>query len=225
MIWNNWNNIKWLFSNYCCCCSVPSHVRLFATPWTAACQASLALTISWSLPKFMFIASVKPFSLVILWHSLLLPSIFPSIRDFSSELSDGQKTGASSSVSVLPVNIQTWSPLRLTGLISLLSKGLSEIFSSTTLKESILLHSAFFVVQFSQPYVTTGKTIALTIRTFVGRVIMFLLFNTLSRFAICFLPRSHHLLIPWLQSPSTVILEPKKRKSWLPPFPLLFAMQ
>ena len=68
------------------------------------------------------------------------------------------------------------------------------------------------MVQLSQPYVTTGKTIALTIRTFVGRVIMFLLFNTLSRFAICFLPRSHHLLIPWLQSPSTVILEPKKKK-------------
>ena len=79
-------------------------------------------------------------------------------------------------------------------------------------KASIIPHTAFFMVQFSQPYVTTGKTIALTIRTFVGRVIMFLLFNTLSRFAICFLPRSNHL-IPWLQSPSIVISEPKKRKS------------
>ena len=101
---------------------------------------------------------------------------------------------------------------------------LRSLLKQRSSKASIIPHSAFFMVQLSQPYVTTGKTIALTIRTFVGRVIMFLLFNTLSRFAICFLPRSHHLLIPWLQSPSTVILEPKKRKSWLPPFPLLFAM-
>ena len=79
-------------------------------------------------------------------------------------------------------------------------------------KASILWHSAFFPVQLSRPYVTTGKTIALTIRTFVSSV-MSLLFNTLSRFVIAFLPRSNHLLISWLQSPSTVILEPKKRKS------------
>ena len=106
------------------------------------------------------------------------------------------------------MSIQGWSPLRLTGLISLLSKGLSGVFSSTTVWRC----SAFFTVQLSQPYVTTGKTIALTIRTSVGRV-MSLLCNTLSRFVIAFLPRSNRLLISWLQSPSAVILEPKKRKS------------
>ena len=114
----------------------PSHVQLFATPWTAARQASLSLTISQSLPKFMFIAWVMQSSHLILWHPLiLLLLIFPSIRDFSMSrllASDDQNTGASASASVLPVNIQGWSPLRLTGLTSLLSKGLSGVFSSTT---------------------------------------------------------------------------------------------
>ena len=92
-------------------------------------------------------------------------------------------------------------------------------------KASVLWRSAFFMVQLSQPYVTTGKTIALTVWTFVSRV-MSLFFNTLSRFVIAFFPRSKHLLISWLQSPSALILEPKKRKSsLLPPFPLLFAMK
>ena len=112
---------------------VPSCVQLFVTPWTEAHQASLFLTISQSLPKFMFFASVMPSSNLILWCPLLfLPSIFPSIRDFSIELSvsDNQNPGASASV--LPVNIQSWSPLKLTGLISLLSKGLSRVFSKTT---------------------------------------------------------------------------------------------
>ena len=92
-----------------------------------------------------------------------------------------------------------------TGLISLLSKGLSRVSSSTTV-------SAFFMVQLSNPYMTTGKTIALSIWTFVSKV-MSLLFNMLSRFVIVFLPRSKYLLISWLQSSSTVILEPKKIKS------------
>ena len=93
-------------------------------------------------------------------------------------------------------------------------------------KASILQHSAFFTVQLSQPYVTTGKTIiALTVWTFVSRV-MSLLFNTLSKFVIAFLPRSNRLLISWLQSPSTVILQTKKRKLvTVSPFPLLFAMK
>ena len=81
-----------------------------------------------------------------------------------------------------------------------------------SLKASILWHSAFFMVQLSQLYVTTGKTIALTIQTLVSRV-MSLLFNTLSRFVMAFLPRSNHLLVSWLQSPSTVIIESKKKKS------------
>ena len=106
------------------------------SPWTAACQASLSLTISWSLPKFMFIYSMMPSSHLILWHPFLfLSSIFPSIRDLTISYhlcaSDDQNTGASASASVLPVNIQCWSPLISKGLISLLSQGLSGVFSST----------------------------------------------------------------------------------------------
>ena len=91
-------------------------------------------------------------------------------------------------------------------------------------KTSIIWHSAFFIVQLSHIYVTTGKTIALTIETFVGKV-MSLLFNMLSRLAIAFLPRSKHLLISWLQSPSAVILEPKKIKSVTVSIVSLFAME
>ena len=130
-------------------------------------------------------------------------------------VSGDQNIVASASVSVFPVNIQDWFSLRLTGLISLLSKGLSGVFSSTTnhsLKATILWRSAFFMVQLSQLYVTTEKTITLTIWTCAGRV-MSLLFNTMSRLVIAFLPRSNHFLISWLQSPSTGILEPKERKS------------
>ena len=121
--------------------------------------------------------------------------------------SDDQNTGASTLV--LPVNIQGLSLLRLTGWVFLLSRDLLRHHSS---KASILWRSAFFMVHLSQLYVTTGKTIALTIQTFVGRV-MSLLFNTLSRLVITFLPRSNRLMISWLQSQSVVILEPKKRKS------------
>ena len=187
----------------------PSHVRLFATPWTASCQASLSLTISQSLPKF--IASVMPSSHLILWYPLLL--LFPASESFPVSwlfASDDQNTGASSSV--LPVSIQGWSPLRLTGLISLLSKGLLGVFSSTAVRR----HQFFGVLpslrSSSHNYVTTGKTAALTIRTFVSRAAS-LLTNTLSRFVITFLPRSNRLLISWLQSLSSVILEPMKRKS------------
>ena len=116
-------------------------------------------------------------------------------------------TGASALASVLPMNIQDWFPLGLTGLISLQSKGLSRIYSNTTIQsinslEILLLH----------PYTTTGKTIALTIQTFVCKV-MSLHFNMLSRFVIVFLPRTKHLLISWLKSPSAVIWDPKKIKS------------
>ena len=99
-----------------------------------------------------------------------------------------------------------------TDLISLLSKGLSRVFSSTSLKASILWHSAFFMVQLSHPYMTPGKTIVLTTWTFVSKMTS-LLFNRLSRLVIAFLPRSKYLLISWLQSPSVVILETKKIKS------------
>ena len=125
--------------------------------------------------------------------------------------SGGQSIGASASASVLPMNIQNWFPLGWTSLISLQSKGLSRVFSNTTVQKH-LQHSAFFIVQLSHLYVTTGKTIALTQWTIVGKV-LFLLFNMLSRFVIDFLPRSKRLLISWLQSPSAMILEPKKIKS------------
>ena len=114
--------------------------------------------------------------------------------------------------SVPPMNIQGWFPLGWTGLISLLTKGLSRVFSSTTWTASVSQRSALFMVQLSDPYMTTGKTIALTIWTFVSKI-MSQLFNTLYRFVIVFLPRSKRLLISWLQSLSTVILEPKKIRS------------
>ena len=128
---------------------------------------------------------------------LLLPSIFPSIRSFQmSQLfaSGGSSIGASASASVLPMNIQGWFPLGLTSLISLLSKGLSRVFSSTTIWKQMQFESkfhcsAFFMVQVSHPYMTTGKAIALTRQTFVGKI-MSLLFNMLSKLVIAFLPRS-----------------------------------
>ena len=111
------------------------------------------------------------------------------------------------------MNIQGLFPLVLTGLISLLSKGLSRVFSSTIVRRHQFFGTqVFFIAQLSHPYVTTGKTISLTIQIFVGKV-MSLLFNVLSRFVIAFLPRNKYLLISWLQSLSRVILEPKKMKS------------
>ena len=128
--------------------------------------------------------------------------------------SGAQSIGVSASASVLPMNIQDWFPLGLIGWISLQSKGLSRVFSSPTVQKHqlILQCSVFFMVRLSHPYMTTGKTIALTRQTFVSKA-MPLLFNILSRFVIAFLPRSKHLLISWLQSLSAVILEPKKEKS------------
>ena len=135
---------------------LPSQVGLFETPWTAACQASLYLTISQNLPKFMFTASVMLSSYLILWYPLLLlPLIFPSIRDFSSESSvhiRDQNTGTSVLPSVPPVNIKGWSPLIFTGLISLLSKRLSKVFSRITFFEDI--NSLVFCLLYS-PALTT----------------------------------------------------------------------
>ena len=127
---------------------------------------------------------------------------FPASGSFQmSQLfaSGGQSTGASASVSVLPMNIQDWFPLGLTCWISLQSKGLSKEFSPTPQFKSINFFqcSAFFMVQLSHPYMTTGKTIALTTQTFVSNV-MSLLFNMLPRFVIAFLPRIKNLLISWL---------------------------
>ena len=156
------------------------------------------------------------------------PTISSSVVPFSSHLqsfptsgsfemsqffaSGGQSIGVSASTSVLPMNIQDWFPLGWTGWISLQPKGLSRVFSNTTVQKHQFFGAVFFIVQLSHPYTTMGKTIALTRGTFFGKV-MSLLFNMLPRLIIAFLPRSKRLLISWLQSPSAVILEPKKIKS------------
>ena len=153
-----------------------------------------------------------PSNHLILCHPpLFLPSIFPNIRFYSNE-SVCISTGASASASVLSMNTQDGCPLGWTGWVSLQSKGLSRVFSSTTVQKD-----QFFSAQpssWSNYHIctTTRKNIALTRWTFVGKVIS-LLFNTVSRLVIAFLPRRKHLLISWLQSLSTVILEPKKVKS------------
>ena len=123
-----------------------------------------------------------------------------------------QSIGVSASALVLPMNTQDWSPSGWTGWISLQSNGLSRVFSNTTVQKHQFFGAQLSSVQLSHTYVTTGKTIALTRQTFVGEVVS-LLFNMLSRLVITFLLRSKHLLMSWLQSPSAVILEPKKIKS------------
>ena len=126
--------------------------------------------------------------------------------------SGGQSTGISASTSVLPMNTQDRSPLGWTSWISLQSKGLSRVFSNIAVQKYPFFGAQVSLVQLSRPYMTSGKTIALTTQTFVGKVIS-LLFNIRSRLVITFLPRSKRLLISWLQSPSAGILEPQKIKS------------
>ena len=174
-----------------------SRVLLFVTSWTAAHQASLSITNSQSLPKLMSIESVIPSNHLILCHPLLLlPSIFPSIRIFSDEsvLHIRWLKYWSFSFSISPSNEHP-------GLISfsvdwldlLAVQGtLKSLLQHHSLKASIVWCSAFFIVRLSHPYMTAGKTIALTRQTFVGKV-MSLLFNMLSRLVITFLPRSKRL--------------------------------
>ena len=193
-----------------------NHVWLFATPWTAARLASLSITNFRSPPKPMSIELMMPSNHLILCHPLfLLPSMFSSIRVFQMSwllTSGGQSIGVSASASVLPKNTQGWSPLGWTGWICLQSKGPSKsLLQHHSSKTSILQCLAFFIVQLSHPYMTTGKTIALTRWTFLDKG-MSLLFNMLSRLVITFLPRSKCPLTSWLQSPSAVILEPRKIK-------------
>ena len=158
----------------------------------------------------------------------LLPSIFPSIRVFSTELalqirwpkywSFSFTISPSSEYSRLISHRIDWFDLAVQGIL----KSLLQHHNS---KASIVQRSAFFMVQLSHPYMTSGKTIVLTIRTFVGKV-MSLLFNMQSRFVVAFLPRSKRLLISWLWSLSTVILETRKIESvTVSIFPLLFAMR
>ena len=177
----------------------------------------------------MFIESVMPSNHLILCRPLLLlPSILPASGSFPmSQLSasGGQSIG-SFSFSISPSNEHPGLiSFRMDWLDLLAVQGtLKSLLQHRSSKASILRHSAFFTVQLSHPYMTARKTIALTRRTSVGKV-MSLLFNMLSRLIITFLPRSKCLLISWLQSPSAVILEPPKIKSLFPLFPHLFAMK
>ena len=194
-----------------------SRVRLFATPWIAARQASLSITNSRSPLRLTSIELVMPSNHLILCNPLLLPSsIILSIRAFSHESSVHIRWPKywSFSFNISPSN-------EYSGLISFRVDWLDLIAVQGTPKSllqhhsskaSILQCSAFFTVQLSYPYMTTGKTIALTRRAFVDKV-MSLLFNMLSMLVITFLPRSKCLLISWLQSPFAVILDPKKIKS------------
>ena len=177
------------------------------------------LPVHHQIPEFTKLTStesVMPSNHLILCRPLLLPSIFPSVRVFSNE-------------SALPIRwSKYWSfsfnispPNECSGLISFrmdwldllaVQRTLKSLLQHHSSKASVLRLSAFFTIQLSHPYMATGKTIALTRQTFVGKV-MSLLLNMLSRLVITFLPRSKHLLISWLQLPSAVILEPPKIKS------------
>ena len=179
-----------------------SRVPLFATPWTATRQASLSITIPRSLLKLMSTESVMPSNHLILCRPLFfLPSIFPSIRVFSNKWVRPIRWPKywNFNFNISPSNEHS-------GLISFRMDWLDIFAVQGTLKSllqhhssraSILRHSAFFIVQLLHPYMTTGKTIALTRQIFVGKV-MSLLFNMLSRLVITFLPRSKCLLISWL---------------------------
>ena len=228
----NWFQIgKGVHQSYICChsayltymwvqfSSVQSlcHVWPFVTPQTTARQASLSINNSWGLPKSMFIESVMPSNHHILCCPfLLLLSIFPNMRVFSHESSLHIRWPKywSFSFSISPFNEYPGLISFRMGWLDLLAvqgtqKSLLQYHSS---KVSIHWHSTFFIVQLSHLYLTTEKTITLTRWTFVEKV-MSLLFNMLSRLVITFLPRSKLLLISLLQSPSAVILEPRKIKS------------
>ena len=197
--------------------SLVPQLCLTLTPWTLARQASLSITNSLSLLKLMSIESVMSSNHLILYQPLLLPpSVFLSIRVVSNESVFCIRWPKywSFSFSISPSNEHPGLvSFRMDWLDLLVQGTLKSLLQHHSSKASSLRHSAFFIVQVSHQYLTTGKkTIALTRRTFVGKV-MSLLFNMLSGLAIAFLPRSKCLLILWLQSPSAVILEPKKIKS------------
>ena len=194
-----------------------SCVWLFATPWITAHQASLS-TSTWSSLRLMSIESVMQSSHLILCHPLLLlPPIPPSIRVFSNE-----STLRTTWPKYWSFSFSIISSKEIPRLISFrmdwfdlhaVQGTLKSLLQHHSPKASILQCSAFFTVQLSHPYMTTGKTITLTRWTFVGKV-MSLLLNMLSRLVITFFPRSKRLLISWLQLPSAVILEPPLNKIW-----------
>ena len=187
-----------------------SCVQLYVTPWTAVHQTSLPITNSQNLLKLMSIKSMMPSNHLILCCPLfLLPSTFPRSRVFSSKsvLCIRWPKYWSFNFSISPFN--DYSELISFKIVWLdllaLQGSLKSLLQHHSSKASIIQLSAFFMVQLSHPYMTTGQTVALTKQTFVGKV-MSLLFNMLSRLGVAFLPRSKCLLISWLQSPSVVIL-------------------
>ena len=198
----------------CCFCSFAQcSVQLLATPSTATCLASLSFTVSQSLLKLTSIESVIPSNHLVFCHPLLfLCLIFPSNRVFSSEsaLHISWPEYWSFVFSISPSNeYSVLISFRIDWFDLLAVQGtIKSLLQHNSSKASILQCSVFFMVQLSHPYMT----MAFTIWTFAGRI-MSLLFNTLSRFVTAFLPRSKCLLISWLQSPSAVILEPRKIKS------------
>ena len=193
-----------------------SPVRFFVTPWIAALQASLSITNSQSLLKLMSIELVMPSNHLILCCPLLLPSIFPSTRVFFNEsfLSINWPKYWSFSFSIsLSKKYSGEISFRIDCLDFLVVQGIPKsLLQHHSSKASILQCSAFFIVQLSHPCMATGKTKSLSRQTFVGKV-MSLLFNMMSTLVMAFLSRSKYLLIPQLQSPSAVILEPPKIKS------------
>ena len=191
-----------------------SHVQLFATPWTAAHQASLSFTISRSLLKLVSIESVMPSNHLILYcHLLLCLQSFPASASFqmSQLFASGWPRDWSFSFSISPSNeCSALISFRIDWFDLLAVQGtLKSLLQHHSLKASILWCSVFFMVQLSHPYMPTGKTIDLTLWAFVSKAAS-LLFNMLFRLVIAFLPKSNCLLILWLPSPSAVILEPKK---------------
>ena len=180
------------------------------TPWTAARQTSLSITNSWSLLKLMSIELVMPSNLI-LWRPL--PSVLFNIKVFSHEsaLCIRWPKYWSFSFNISPSNeYSVLISFRIDRLDLLAVQGtLKSLFKHHSSKASVLWHSAFFIVQITHPYMTTGKTIALTRQNFVGKI-MFLLFNMLFRLIIAFLLMNKNLLISWLKSPSAVLLEPNK---------------
>ena len=197
------------FDPCCYCCSVAQLCPILCDPMDCSMPGFSVLyhLLELAQTHVPWVGSVVPLSSCLL--SFPASVSFPMSQLFAS---GDQSIGGSASTSVLQMNIQGWFPLRLIGLISLLSKWLSRVFSSTTVQRHQFFGAQFFfTVLLSRPYMNTGKTIALTRWTFVGKV-MSLFFNMPSRFAITFLPRSNHLLFLWLQSPSAVIFGAQENK-------------
>ena len=195
---------------------LPSCVWLFATPWTVAYHAFLSLTISQSLPKFMSIALEMPSSHLILWCPLfLLSSIFPSIRDFSNELAVCIRWPKywSFSFSISPSNKNSGLISLKIDVISFLSKRLSGVFSSTTVQRHRFFSAPPSLQSSSDNCAWPLGDHSLLDYMDLCQQSDVSAFQHTVRFVIAFLPRSKHLLISWLQSPSAVILEPEKRKS------------